>query len=169
VIEQRDDDAVIAAIREELFRLRAWHQDVGPLEAISVGDRGMATPCYRAQRDGVLPSTTSDPRPRSLCVCAVCPTAAGRRRFGRSSGAATEPCGAREESGSAPHTHHKLTTRHSSAALEGPEMACLCDGRRWDRTTDLPRVKPKAASATHHEVLRTSITPRAAEVVRVLR
>jgi hypothetical protein len=36
VIEQRDDDAVIAAIREELFRLRARHQDVGPLEAISL-------------------------------------------------------------------------------------------------------------------------------------
>ena len=34
------DAEIIAAIREELFRLRARHQDVGPLDAISVQDRG---------------------------------------------------------------------------------------------------------------------------------
>jgi len=31
---------IIAAIREELFRLGARRQDVGPLDAITVGDRG---------------------------------------------------------------------------------------------------------------------------------
>jgi hypothetical protein len=40
VIEQPDDDAVISAIREELFRVRATHQDVGYLDAITVGSRG---------------------------------------------------------------------------------------------------------------------------------
>jgi hypothetical protein len=34
------DAEIIAAIREELFRLRARYQDVGPLDAISVGSRG---------------------------------------------------------------------------------------------------------------------------------
>jgi hypothetical protein len=40
VTTQQGNDAVLTAIREELFRLRARHQDVGPLDAISVGDRG---------------------------------------------------------------------------------------------------------------------------------
>jgi hypothetical protein len=35
-----EEPKTIAAIREELFRLRARHQDVGHLDAISVGSRG---------------------------------------------------------------------------------------------------------------------------------
>jgi hypothetical protein len=35
-----DDAAVLTAIREELVRLRARPEDVGPLDAISVQDRG---------------------------------------------------------------------------------------------------------------------------------
>jgi hypothetical protein len=35
-----EDAAALAAIREELFRLRARDQDVGYLDAISAGDRG---------------------------------------------------------------------------------------------------------------------------------
>jgi hypothetical protein len=40
VSEQPNDEAIIEAIREQLVRLRAAHQDVGYLDAISVGDRG---------------------------------------------------------------------------------------------------------------------------------
>jgi hypothetical protein len=35
-----DESETITAIKEELFRLRALSLDVGPLDAISVGDRG---------------------------------------------------------------------------------------------------------------------------------
>lgn len=39
MIQQRDDAAILDAIRDELFRLRALPEDVGPLDAIYVGDR----------------------------------------------------------------------------------------------------------------------------------
>jgi hypothetical protein len=35
-----DDTEIIAAIRDELFRLRTRPEDVGPLDAISAQDRG---------------------------------------------------------------------------------------------------------------------------------